>query len=110
NQTYSFFSYPLGAELHTYLSGRFGDGYIVRMYEEYWKYDSFDQALAGVLGVDLDQLTREWRYSLEQRFFPAYAQRPPLDIGATTLVEEGGGNFTPVVHASGADTTLYFLS
>lgn len=110
NQTYSFFSYPLGAELHKYLGERFGDAYIVRMYEEYWKYDNFDQALAGVLGVDLDQLTREWRYSLEQRFFPAYAERPPLDIGATTLVEEGGGNFQPVVHASGVDTTLYFLS
>ena len=108
--SYTFFSYPLGAELHKYLTGRFGDGYIVRMYEEYWMYDTFEQALAGVLGVDLDQLSREWRYSLEQRFFPGYAERPPLDVGATTLVDEGAGNFKPVVHASGSDTTLYYLS
>ncbi|HEX2166415.1 MAG TPA: DPP IV N-terminal domain-containing protein, partial [Longimicrobiales bacterium] len=109
-QSYTFYSYPLGAELHEYLSGRFGEGYIVRMYEEYWMYDSFEQALAGVLGVDLEQLSREWRYSLEQRYFPGYAERPPLDVGATILVEEGGGNFKPVVHASGGDTTLYYLS
>src|SRR5690606_749284 len=72
--------------------------------------DNFDLALAGVLGVDLDQLSREWRYSLEQRFFPAYAQRPPLDVGATTLVDEGVGNFQPVLHAFASDTTLFFLS
>jgi hypothetical protein len=109
-QTYSFYSYPLGAELHKYLSGRFGDEYIVRMYEEYWKYDNFEQALAGILGMDLDRLSREWRYALEQRFFPGYAERPPLDIGADMLVERGGGNFKPVLHATNGDTALFFLS
>ncbi|CAN5670848.1 basic secretory protein-like protein [soil metagenome] len=109
-QSYTFYSYPLGAELHHYLTGRFGDEYIVRMYEEYWKYDSFERALQGILGVDLDRLSREWRYSLEQRFFPAYAERPPLDVGAEPLVTEGRGNFKPLVHAQGPDTTLYFLS
>ena len=108
--SYTFYSYPLGAELHHYLTSRFGDAYIVRMYEEYWMYDTFEQALAGVLGADLDQLSREWRYSLEQRFFPSYAQQPPLDVGATTLVERGAGNYKPILHASGSDTTLLFLS
>ncbi|HUF49268.1 MAG TPA: hypothetical protein VMN60_00450 [Longimicrobiales bacterium] len=110
SQTYSFYSYPLGGELHKYLHARFGEQYIVRMYEEYWKYDNFNEALTGILGVDLERLSREWHYSLEQRFFPGYAERPPLDVGATVLVEEGGGNFKPVIHAAGADTTLYFLS
>jgi hypothetical protein len=109
-QSYTFYSYPLGAELHHYLSGRFGDEYIVRMYEEYWKYDTFERALEGILAVDLDQLSREWKYSLEQRFFPAYAERPPLDVGAQPLVMEGRGNFKPLVRAHGPDTTLYFLS
>lgn len=108
--SYTFYSYPLGAELHHYLSGRFGDEYIVRMYEEYWKYDSFERALEGILGADLDRLSREWKYSLEQRFFPAYAERPPLDVGAEPLVMEGRGNFKPLVRAHGADTVLYFLS
>jgi hypothetical protein len=107
---YTFYSYPLGAELHKYLQARFGEQYIVRMYEEYWKYDNFNEALESILGVDIDRLTREWQYSLEQRFFPSYAKRPPLDVGATVLVEEGGSNFKPVVHASGSDTTLYYLS
>jgi hypothetical protein len=108
-RTYSFLSYPLGAELHKYLVGRFGDAYIVRMYEEYRFHDSFDTALEAVLGVDLDQLSREWRYALEQRFFPAFAERPPLDIAATRLIHESGANFKPTVFRSTQDTTLRLL-
>jgi hypothetical protein len=110
--TYSFMSYPLGAELHKYLSQRFGDEYIVRVYEEFWKYDNFEKALAGVLGVSLDQLSREWRYSLEQRFFPQYANRPPLDVGARVVIGRGGSNFKPAVYSAPGDTTpdILFLS
>ena len=98
NYIYSFMSYPLGAELHKYLAQRFGEEYIVRVYEEYWKYDSFDKTLEAVLGIKLDQLSREWRYSLEQRFFPTYADRPPLDIGAKAIVYRGGANYKPALY------------
>jgi hypothetical protein len=110
--TYSFMSYPLGGELHKYLSQRFGDEYIVRMYEEYWKYDSFEKALAGILSIPLDQLSREWRYHLEQRYFPAYANRPPLDVGALAIVTKGGANFKPVIYSAPGDSTpdILFMS
>jgi hypothetical protein len=111
NRSYSFLSYPLGAELHRFLSRRFGQEYIVRLYEEYRRYDSFDRALEGVLGADLDQLSREWRYDLEQRFFPAYADRPPLDIAGQRLIDEGGANFKPLVwRDSTGSSHLLFLS
>ncbi|MGH7500399.1 MAG: hypothetical protein ACREL7_01450 [Longimicrobiales bacterium] len=108
-RTYSFLSYPLGAELHKYLAARFGDEYIVRMYEEYRSHDTFEEALEAVLAVDLDQLSREWQYALEQRFFPAFAQRPPLDVAATRLIHESGANFKPAVFRSAPDTTLRLL-
>jgi hypothetical protein len=112
NYTYSFLSYPLGAELHKYLSQRFGEEYIVRIYEEYWKYDSFEQTLERVLNVDLAQLSREWRYALEQRFFPTYANRPPLDIGAKSIVFKGGANYKPVLYTPPGATSpdLLFMS
>ena len=109
NKTYSYFSYPVGAELHKYLAARFGDDYILRMYETYWEYDSFESALAGVLGEDLDQLSREWRYSLEQRYLPQYAARPPLDVGARPVVERGGANYHPVVYVAPGDTAVQLL-
>ncbi len=112
NYTYSFMSYPLGAELHKYLSNRFGDEYIARIYDDFWKYDSFEKALEGVLNVKLDELSREWRYAMEQQFFPAYARNPPLDIAAQPLAFKGGANFKPVLYTPpGSDTPdLYFMS
>lgn len=111
SRMYGYIAYPLGAELLKYLSQRFGDQYIVRMYEEYRDYNSFDAALQGILGEDLDQLSREWRYSLEQRFFPAFANRPPLDVGSRLLVQGGGANFKPVVYQpTDRPPQLLFLS
>ncbi len=109
NRSYSFFSYPLGAELHKYLAQRFGTAYIVRMYEEYRAYDSFDLALEGILGVPLDQLDREWRYALEQRFFPVVAERAPPDVGSRRVVFEGGANFKPTIWRAPGDTTVQLL-
>src|SRR5688500_13411991 len=109
---YGYLAYPLGAELHKYLSGRFGEEYIARVYEDYWKYESLEKTLEGVLGVDIDQLSREWKYALEQRFFPAYAQRPPLNVAAREVIHKGGANYKPLVYVTPGDTTteLLFLS
>ena len=108
-RTYSFLSYPLGAELHKYLAERFGDEYIVRMYEEYRSHDSFDATLEALLGMDIDQLSREWRYALERRFFPAFAEQPPMDVAATRVIHESGANFKPTVFRSSQDTVLRLL-
>jgi hypothetical protein len=108
-RTYSFFSYPLGAELHRYLTQRFGDEYIVRMYEEHRRYDSFERAFEAILGVDVDQLSREWQYALEQRFYPKYAERPPLDIAGQRVAYKGNANFKPVVWRDPGDQTDYLL-
>lgn len=112
SRIYSYASYPLGAELHRYISERFGEEYILRMYEESWKYTSFVNALESILQVDLDQLGREWHYDLEQRHFPLYADRPPLEVGARILIARGGANFQPVVWQAPDDTVtqLVFLS
>ncbi|MGH7469987.1 MAG: hypothetical protein ACRENP_18715 [Longimicrobiales bacterium] len=110
--TYSFMSYPLGAELHKYLAQRFGEEYIVRVYEDFWKYESFPKTLEGVLGVDLDRLSSEFRYALEQRYFPGYTQRPPLALGARAVAHRGGANVKPIIYQLPADTAvrLLFLS
>lgn len=108
--TYSFMSYPLGGELHRYLAERFGTEYIVRMYDEHWRYPSFEEALAAIIGVDLDQLSREWHYELARQYFPEYAARPPLDVGAQRVVHRGGANFKPLIDARTDEPVLLFFS
>lgn len=112
NAMYSFAAYPLGGELHKYLAGRFGEEYIVEVYENYWKYDDFGKTLQAALDVPLDRLSREWHYDLQQRFFPTYADRPPLDVGALPVIHRGGGNMKPTLYQAPGDSlpTLFFLS
>ena len=111
-RTPSFFSYPLGAELHKYLSERFGEEYITRMYEDYRLYSDFEEALEHILNVDLDKLSLEFRYALEKRFFPEYSTRPPLAVASKPLITKGGANFKPVVHEprDGDAPQLLFMS
>jgi len=112
NSLYSYASYPLGAELHRYLAERFGEQWVVELYETYWKYPTFEAALEAILGTDLDRLSREWKYALEQRHFPAYAERPPLPVRAHPVIHRGGGNYKPTLYTAPGDSipTLVFLS
>ena len=65
-----------------------------------------------MLGIDIDDLSREWKYTLEQRDFPQYAQRPPLNVGAREVVSKSGANFKPVLYQASKDSVpeLLFLS
>ena len=112
NHQYSFSAYPLGGELHAYLARRFGDEYIVRIYEEFWKYDTFEELLEGVLGTNLERLSREWHYDLQQRYFPLYADRTPLEVGSHLIIRRGGANYKPAVYAAPGDSIgqLVFMS
>ncbi|HEX7049448.1 MAG TPA: hypothetical protein VF188_04470 [Longimicrobiales bacterium] len=107
-----FASYPLGAELLGYLARRFGEDYIVRVYEEFWRYDSFEETLEAVLDVDLDRLDREWKYALQQRYFPVYGVRSPPEVAAVPLIFGPGGSYKPAIHVGSADSVpqLFFLS
>ncbi len=108
--SFGFAAYPLGGELFHYLTDRFGEDYITRIYEGIWKYDSFEDAFAWVFGISMDAMDREWRYSLEQRYFPLYADRPPVSV-ASRLVDQGP-SLKPQVSLVPGDTVphVFFLS
>lgn len=108
----TFASYPLGAELHAYLAGRFGEDYIVRVYEEFWKYGSFEETLEAVVGVELDRLSREWKATLQRRYFPVYGERSPPHVAGVPVVYGAGGNINPALYVDPADSAahLFFLS
>lgn len=109
---YGFLVYPLGAQIHTYLADRFGEEHTAQMYEELWKYGSFEDAFRAVYGISLEELDREWRYALEREHFPLYGDRAPLEVATHPVISKGGANFKPIVYLPPGDTVpqLYFLS
>lgn len=105
----SFAAYPLGGQLHRYLGERFGYGRVADLYENLWKYDSFQEAFSGVYGISLEELDREWRYELERTYFPLYEERSPVSVNARPLLKNLLPNFKPVVYdgRDGAPVLLF---
>lgn len=112
NFSRSFAAYPLGGQLHHYLAGRFGEEHIVRLYEEIWKYGSFEEAFEAVYGIPHETFEKEWHYALKRRYFPLYGDQPPLEVATRPVITEGGANFKPVVYKATTDVEprIYFLS
>ena len=79
--------YPVGGTIHRFLAERYGEWRILALYNDIWKYGSFDVALLGVYGRPIEQLSEEWHYWMRQRYYPVVATQPPLTITAHRLTE-----------------------
>jgi len=79
--------YPVGGDLHHFLADRYGAWRVNELYGTLATYPSFDDAVRGVYGRTIEQLTSEWHYALRQRFYPAVGGRAPLDVAGRQLAE-----------------------
>ena len=79
--------YPVGGSLHRYLAERYGEWRILQVYGDLWKYASFEEAMAGIYGRSLDQLSDEWQYWMRQRYYPAVTAQRPLTITSRRLTD-----------------------
>ena len=98
--------YPLGGTLVRYLATRYGDWRIVRMYEDAWKYGDFGEALRGVFGRTMDELTAEWQYDMRRRFYPTITAQRPLELDARRIANLA---VKPTVWTSPLDTVPQVL-
>jgi hypothetical protein len=87
NASYSALVYPVGAELHHFLADRYGEWRIGLLYNSLWKFTTFDEALAAVYGKSSGDLTREWHYSMRQRYFPDVAGRAPVEVVGNQIAD-----------------------
>src|SRR2546430_5035927 len=98
--------YPVGGIIHRFLAARYGEWRIVELYNDIWKYGSFDAAVAGVYGRRLEQLSEEWQYWMRQRYYPVIASQPPLAISARKLTVLA---IKPTAYQLPGDSTTSFL-
>lgn len=98
--------YPVGGSIHHFLAERYGEWRILELYNDIWKYSSFEAALFGVYGRTINQLSEEWQYWMRQRYYPAVASQPPLAITARMLTELA---IKPTAYQLPGDTIPSFL-
>jgi len=84
---YSAVVYPIGGSIHRWLADEFGDWRVQVLYRDLWKYRNFDEALANVYGVPIEELEERIRFHFQQEYFPEVADRTPLSIAAEPLAD-----------------------
>ncbi|MEP6572847.1 MAG: hypothetical protein ABJD11_09125 [Gemmatimonadota bacterium] len=77
--------YPIGGRIHRWLAQTYGDWRAAYFYKDAWRYESFDDAIRGVYGRSLDQLSEEWKVAMQRAYFPATEGHAPLSTAARTL-------------------------
>src|SRR5438128_2038611 len=99
--------YPVGGVIHRFLALSSGEWRIGELYRDLWKYSSFEDAVWGVYGRSLDQLSDEWQFWMRRRYYPSVAAGEPLALTARVLTKLA---IKPAVYAAGdsAGGILYF--
>lgn len=100
--------YPLGAKIHQFLAEKYGEWRILQVYDQTWKYETFDQLIQGVYGESLQHVSDEWRYWMRQQYYPAVQDTRPLSLDSRPIANLA---IKPAVVRDSTDSTtrvLYF--
>jgi Tol biopolymer transport system component len=107
-----FFPYRYGHAFWAYVAGRWGDRAVGDLLRATGPDGNIEAAIAGVLGVDDEQLTTEWHAATKKSFAAVYeTARPATSFGRSLISREQGGgdlNVTPALSPDGK--RVVFLS
>jgi Tol biopolymer transport system component len=107
-----FFPYRYGHAFWAYVAGRFGDRVVGELLRATGPDGDISAALVAVLGVDEDQLTREWHAATRKAFAAVYETARPANAFGRELISKANGagdlNVTPALSPDGK--SVVFLS
>ncbi len=106
-----YFPYRYGQALWAYVGGRYGDQAVVDVYRSALRY-GFEGAIRRTLDVSTDQLSKDWKASIQGAYLPLMAGRTPPDSTANKLIfqrtKRGGEyNIGPTVSPDGRTVAFY---
>ena len=107
-----FFPYRYGHAFWAYVAGRWGDEAVGDLLRATGPRGDIEQAIAGVLGVDEDTLTKDWHEATRRTFAPfVETTRRPDAFGRLVISKDGSGgelNVSPALSPDGK--RVVFLS
>ena len=71
----TYMMYKVGESVLHYIAMRFGEEAIRVILESWWKNDKFDLVLRRSIGIDVEQLDKDWQSHLRRRYYPAILNR-----------------------------------
>jgi Tol biopolymer transport system component len=106
-----FFPYRYGQAFWAYLGGRYGDPVLAEVLKSAGASGKAEKALEEVLGIDVEQLSREWHASIQEAYGGlAAVKKSAADYGRAVITDKNAGelNVGPALSPDGR--RLVFLS
>ena len=107
-----YFPYRWGQAFWAYVGGRFGDHVIGDILKIAGRRGEAENAIEEVLGVKIDDLSKDWHKALQEAYQPLMAtKKSPGDYGRAIITDERGGgdlNIAPKLSPDGQQ--MVFLS
>jgi hypothetical protein len=99
--------YPLGGRIHRWLADVYGDWRVALFYQEYWRYESFDDALLAIYSKNLKQLNEEWQLAMRREYYPTALDHAPLPLAGQEVAK---GSIKPAFAEDDSTGQLFYLS
>jgi hypothetical protein len=107
NYSTSGLVYPLGGRLHRWLGQTYGDWRIVRMYQDLWRYPTFEAAMEAIYGKSLDRLDFEFQLAMKRAYLPTIYSYGPVAIAGRRIGRSAVNGSAAPVGDDGSDA-YYF--
>ncbi len=99
----TFQMYKEGQSAVEFIARRYGEDKILRLFENWWKAKKFRDVLEITLGCSLEELDRQWQYSLKKCYFPLMKDHDMPEQVADQLTTVGSNLKPAVCPAMGLD-------
>jgi len=106
-----FFPYRYGQSLWAYITGKWGDGAVPRLMKSISRTGEYEGAIKKILGVSLEDLSKEWHESMKETYSPLVEMTQVSDQSGRVLIQgtkEIRLNVSPALSPDGKQ--IVFLS
>lgn len=105
----TFQMYKEGQNLLEFIGKRFGEEKILQMIDNMWQFENFNDLIEYTLNSSIEEIDREWKYTLRQKYFPLMGSKVPAEYGAIKLTDFGF-NFSPSFYRKDGKPYVYFIA
>ena len=86
----SYLMYKAGESFFHFLEEEYGSDYILRIFENWWRGNNFEEIVQISVGKPLQEIGIEWGYWLKKKYFPTIEDRElPGRVVGVQRVEKG---------------------
>lgn len=86
---HGYLVYVEGLSFFRYLAGRYGEEKVGTLLESLYRGYRLEDVFEAVYGVELEELNREWEFSLRRRFLSQFPEQQDIREYATEVDEKG---------------------